>query len=89
MRNLNINSLKKYLVVFILIFFILGCKESVSYYNSEPACRIFFELTEGVMKDEMPIDEINHCQTILLESNFVKKAHPLKETRNEIWVKSK
>ena len=47
-----------YLVIFIFIFFIFGCKDSVLYYNSEPACRVFFELTEGVMKDEMPIDEI-------------------------------
>ena len=37
---------------------------------------------------EMPIDGINHCQTILLKSNFVKKAHSFKETRNEIWVKA-
>jgi|ETN01SMinimDraft_1059929.scaffolds.fasta_scaffold05190_8 hypothetical protein len=58
MRKPNINSLKMYLVIFIFIFFIFGCKESVLYYNSEPACRVFFELTEGVMKDEMPIDEI-------------------------------
>jgi FkbM family methyltransferase len=36
---------------------------------------------------EMPADEVNHCQSILLESDFVKKEHSFKETRNEIWIK--
>lgn len=36
---------------------------------------------------EMPVDEINYCQSILLESDFEKKEHSFKETRNEMWIK--
>ena len=59
MKAPKITSLLKNFHVIILIFFILGCKNTVSYYDSEPACIVFFELTEGVMRDEMPINEIN------------------------------
>ena len=59
MKAPKITSLLKNFHVIILIFFIFGCKNTVSYYDSEPACIVFFELTEGVMRDEMPINEIN------------------------------
>ena len=52
------NPLKRFSFILVLIFFIWGCGDSTLYYDSEPACRIFFELTDGVMKDEMPINEI-------------------------------
>ena len=36
---------------------------------------------------EMPEEQMTYCHTILLESGFIKKDYPFKESRNEIWVK--
>ncbi|MBM32062.1 MAG: hypothetical protein CL764_04295 [Chloroflexi bacterium] len=58
MRTQKINSFLKNFHVMILIFLIFGCQSAIQYYDSEPACKVFFELTEGVLKDEMPINEI-------------------------------